>query len=124
MASRVKKSRLGAVTTRQYEDEISVRSPVGYAMGRVLTADAVDYYLRDIVPEEIVLELFHEGETFLLDHLEVKPSYRGQGYGRLLAKKILKAAKKAGADQVLLNASPIGEAIDLSDLIKMYESLV
>lgn len=55
--------------------------------------------------------------------LEVKPDSRGQGYARMLMEKAIAYIKKAFPNTpVYINASPMGFAIGLQELVEFYKS--
>jgi ribosomal protein S18 acetylase RimI-like enzyme len=59
-----------------------------------------------------------EGEICEMKHLYVRPEFRGEKTGRLLAEKIIDEAKKIGYNKMRLDTTP-----KMKEAIKLYKSL-
>lgn len=104
------------------EDRITISSPYGSI---VITETYPEYeFVEDLTPEELENINIDEGDPIVkIEHIEVNPKYRGQGYGKELMKKALEEAKKRNANIIYLNASPMGfDGLPLNALTKFYEN--
>ena len=108
-------------TYKNDDERTEISSPYGTV---VITETYPRYeFLEDMSPEEFEQIGLDEDEPITkLEHIEVDPNKRGQGYGRALMEEAMKEVTRRGHGYVYLNASPMGfGGLQLNDLTSFYE---
>jgi len=103
------------------EDRVTISSPYGSV---VITETSPRYeFIEDLTPEEFEQIGVDEDEWIIkIEHIEVNPNNRGQGYGTALMKEAMKEIAKRNINYIYLNASPMGfDGLPLEALTKFYE---
>ena len=103
------------------DERTTISSPYGSV---VITETSPRYeFVEDLTSEEFE-EIGVDEDDFIskIEHIEINPNNRGQGYGTALMEEAMKALSKRNSNYIYLNASPMGfDGLSLSDLTKFYE---
>ena len=108
-------------TYENNEERTEISSPYGTV---VITETYPRYeFLEDMSPEEFEALGLDEDEMIAkIEHIEVDPEKRGQGFGTALMKEAMKEIAKRGMKYIYINASPMGfGGLALNDLTSFYE---
>ncbi len=103
------------------EDRTTISSPYGSV---VITETSPKYeFTEDLTPEEFGGVGVDEDDFIAkIEHIEVNPGSRGQGYGTALMEEAMKELSKRNISNIYLNASPMGfGGLSLQDLTAFYE---
>jgi len=103
------------------EDRVTISSPYGSV---VITETSPKYeFVEDLSPEEFGQVGVDEDDFIAkIEHIEINPNNRGQGYGTALMEEAMKELSRRNTNYIYLNASPMGfEGLSLGDLTKFYE---
>lgn len=94
--------------------EFELSKGMGELICQYLDYDALDYWLDGA-------DANSPDRAFIIDHIEVKPEFRGRGFAEELMKAALTFAKSKKFEVVYLNASPIGSHMSKSRLVNFYK---
>ena len=103
------------------EERTTISSPYGNV---TITESYPRYeFLDDLTSEEFESVGVDEDEPIAkIEHIEVNPDSRGQGYGASLMYEAMKELSRRGVNYIYLNASPMGfQGLSLNDLTSFYE---
>ena len=75
-------------------------------------AEGQQFYIlyENQVPDGLAAYSFHEGHTYKLNKLYVKPAYQGKGYGSLLIRHVEQEALNRGGEYLILNVNRHNQA--------------
>jgi len=101
------------------------RTTISSDYGSVIVTESTPQYefVEDLTPEEFN-QIGVDEDDFItkIEHIEINPTYRGQGKGTALMEEAMKEAHRRNATYIYLNASPMGfDGLSLGDLTKFYE---
>ena len=103
------------------DERTTISSPYGSI---VITETSPKYeFVEDLTPEEFERIGVDEDDFIAkIEHIEVTPNNRGQGYGAALMEEAMKELSKRNISNIYLNASPMGfGGLSLRDLTSFYE---
>jgi GNAT superfamily N-acetyltransferase len=112
-------------TTKEDEDRIKISIPeVGFV---TLVSTFPEYEFLDDLPASEIEDFenefgISEGDLIgKIEHIDIDPNKRGQGYAKILMKAAIQKAEKLGWTPIYLNASPMGyNGLNIEDLTNFY----
>jgi GNAT superfamily N-acetyltransferase len=84
--------------------------------------DGECYYFSPYKDEPFFEDLCSNEMVIAIEHLAVEPVWRGRGYAEALMTRAMKEIKrKYSGVPITINASPLDNALSLSDLVAFYK---
>jgi len=101
------------------------RTTISSLYGSIVITESYPRYefLEDLDPEEFeTVGVDEDTPITKIEHIEVSPNNRNEGYGTALMEEAMKEISRRNLNYVYLNASPMGfDGLSLEDLTIFYE---
>lgn len=106
-------------------DEVSIKmliNDIEVAYAFLVIIDYPSYHLfKDELSVDEYIDIINDDDFIMIETLKVMDTHRKKGYATKLMFYILDWVKSLGINKIYLNASPMGNHIDLDSLVSFYK---